>query len=427
MANLAILSTEHYFLIAGIALFAIVLLQMSFWVGGSIGSHFAQKKQMNLNLLILEQKLAAAKLERNIVEGELGWSGYRTFRVVKLVREIKDIVSIYLTPQDQRPLPFFKPGQYLTFSLDLPGEKKPLIRCYSISNAPNDEFFRCTIKNLCVEANGQKTHTAKASQYLTTQLEEGQILRARAPAGKFHIDLNEEQPVVLLAGGIGITPIFSMLASIAKFQPHRRVILFYGGRSTRDYGLKNDLQNLVRKHRNIYLLNCFSDPLESDQQGVHYDVKGHVTIDLIKSMLPSNNFQYYLCGPGQFMSALVTGLAEWGVPKEQIHFEAFGPSSVKSVRADISSPEKSRQACRIRFTRTGETVEWNESNGSLLDAAEQYGVAVNSGCRAGNCGSCEVGLLKGRVRYSKDPSVFPESGKTLSCVACPDGDVEVDA
>lgn len=445
-------NTEILFQITGALLILLVIAQLAFWIGGSIQSILAERKKIRLHLKILEQKLAAAKLDRTIVEGESGWNGYRTFCVSKLVRESENITSVYLTPQDRRPLPFFKPGQYLTFAFEFPDQKKPVVRCYSLSDAPNSEFYRCTIKRVTQhveEVNPKPLITATelqtsqppeglvdsespasfgiVSSFINQQMREGDLVQVKAPAGHFHVELSDDRPIVLLAGGIGISPLFSMLASVVKFQPHRRIVLFYGGKNSGDFGLKTEIDGLSIKHRNLHVVKCFSSPLESDRMGTDYDVKGWVTIDLLKATLPSSNFEYYLCGPGPFMASLYRGLTEWNVPRDHIHSEAFGPASLDHQSIKPSAENCDRPSCRIRFARSKVEVDFDEQLESILEAAEQIGVDINSGCRAGNCGSCEISILKGKIQTLKETGAKPSDGHALSCVTTPDGDLEVDA
>lgn len=428
MIDAVLFGTDDLYLLGGSALVLLVIAQLAVWVGGGLNRCFADKKKLRLNLQILEQQLAAARVEREIAEGEVGWQGWRSFRVSKLVREQDAITSVYLTPEDRRPLPFYRPGQYLTFQFPFPDEKKPLVRCYSLSDAPNSEFYRCTIKQVKRTAESGEAIAGKVSSYIHRQLREGDLIKAKAPSGHFHLDLNDNQPVVLLAGGIGITPLYSMLASIVQFQPHRRVILFYGGKNSGDYALRSEIAGLASRHRNIHLINCFSEPLETDRLGVDFDVHGWVTPELLKSTLPANNFQFYLCGPGPFMTGLFAGLQDWGVPTAHIHFEAFGPSSITRPKTSLP-PEAScdRPVCKIRFARSAVEVDFDDQLESILEAAEQVGIDIDSGCRAGNCGTCEIAILKGKAKYLKEAGVQPPEGHALSCVTTPDGDLEIDA
>lgn len=440
MFEFEIFASDNFFLISGITLILMVVVQMSFWVGGSISRYFAQKQQTKLSLAILEQKLAAAKVDRKITEGAVGWQGLRTFVVAKMVREAKDVTSIYLRPQDQRPLPFYKPGQYLTFSIDFPNEKKPIVRCYSLSDAPNQEYFRVTVKKALAPRDQSDAPIGRASSFVNDELQVGDLLQCKSPKGAFHVDLNDDRPVILMAAGIGVTPIFSMLSTMIKLQPHRRVIVFFGGTNSDNHPFRTEMLQISKQNRNVHIVTCYSNPSESDDQGVDYDVKGWVSIDLLRSTLPSNNFHYYLCGPPSFMRMLAQGLDEWGVPSSQVHSEGFGPSAerrraqrrrktgIESRRNIVAEGDSATNtSSQVSFTKSNVTVDWSDEFESILEVAEEFGIELDSGCRTGNCGTCEVALLLGKVRYTKDPGCQPENGCALSCVARPIGNVEIDA
>ncbi len=440
MFDIALFASDNFFLISGITLILMVVVQMSFWVGGSISRHFAQKQQNKLSLAILEQKLAAAKVDRQVTEGAVGWQGLRTFVVAKMVREAKDVTSIYLRPQDQRPLPFYKPGQYLTFSIDFPNEKKPIVRCYSLSDAPNQEYFRVTVKKVLAPLDQPDLPMGRVSTFINDELQVGDLLHCKSPKGAFHIDLNDDRPVILMAAGIGVTPIFSMLSTMIQLQPHRRVIVFFGGANSDNHPFRNEMRQINKQNRNVHIVTCYSNPSESDRQGIDYDVKGWVSIDLLRSTLPSNNFHYYLCGPRPFMLTLAQGLDEWGVPTSQVHSEGFGPSAdrrsvqrrqrtnIESRRNVVAEGDSaSNTSSKVVFTKSNVTVEWSDEFESILEVAEECGIELDSGCRSGNCGTCEVALLLGKVKYAKDPGCQPENGCALSCVARPIGNVEIDA
>ncbi len=118
-------------------------------------------------------------------------------------------------------------------------------------------------------------------------------------------------------------------------------------------------------------------------------------------------------------------LAIWGVPKTNIHFEAFGPATVKKCKTD-STTEKAPQI-DIRFTKSGKILPWNPNLTSLLEFAEKNGIPLDSGCRAGNCGTCLTAIKNGEVTYVGEPGSPPEEGSCLACIAIPKGNLTLDA
>jgi ferredoxin len=151
-----------------------------------------------------------------------------------------------------------------------------------------------------------------------------------------------------------------------------------------------------------------------------------VDIALLQRTLPHGRHQFYICGPAAMMESLVPALADWGVPEDDLHFEAFGPASVRRP----SVPHAAVQAgatLEVRFTRSGRTLGWDGSDANLLDFAERHGVAVESGCRSGSCGSCETRLLSGSVAYAQPPDHDIASGHCLLCVGRPTSVLELEA
>ena len=150
--------------------------------------------------------------------------------------------------------------------------------------------------------------------------------------------------------------------------------------------------------------------------------------ELLKQLLPSSNFEYYLCGSGAFMKSLTDGLEAWGVPEKDVHFEAFGPATVKK-KAAVPTPEETSHLAKINvtFSRSGKTVRWEPAAENLLEFARSQGVKIDSGCCAGGCGSCLVAIKSGAVDYLKKPDAEPESGSCLTCICRPQKDLTLDA
>ena len=247
----------------------------------------AQKLQSEL----LEVRLRCRELEQL----QAGWNGSRKFTVAKKVLECEDVNAFYLKPHDGRPLPAFKPGQYLTFQLDLPGRDKPLIRCYSLSDSPHQkEYYRVTIKKEKAPPDKPELPPGAGSTYFTEVLKEGDILNVKAPSGHFFLDMTRMNPIVLIAGGVGITPMLCMANAIAASGSKREAWFFFGVRNQREHIHKAELEKLAAEHENIHLNVCYSRPNPGEVKGKDYQHEGRVCIELLKEVLPSNNFEYYL-------------------------------------------------------------------------------------------------------------------------------------
>lgn len=365
------------------------------------------------------------------------WSGLRTFRVERKALEdtTEQVCSFYLVPEDGKPLPPFLPGQFLTFCLDVPsshGGTQTVIRCYSLSDAPQPSGYRVSIKRAPAPVGGAVL-PGISSNYFHDHVEMGSLLQVRAPSGHFHID-RSAAPVVLIGGGIGITPMLSMVNWSLAEQTGREVWLFYGVRNRTELVMLAQLQALAMQHANFHLHLCLSDPQPADLEGhragpVHHH-PSRVDVALLRRLLPLKPYHFYICGPTPMLASLVPALEDWGVPDAHIHFEAFGPASVKRRKAVVQAaalPGDARDAVVVTFAKTQQQLTWQPGMGSLLDFAEAHGIAVASGCRAGGCGSCQTTIRSGEVAYTQSPDFDPEPGSCLLCVCTPKTAVTLEA
>jgi ferredoxin-NADP reductase len=405
---------------AGLIALAVVWGLRGLW--WSIRRQQQEARQRAIELTRLAEELAAARETRQKRALEAApWNGFRQLVVRKRVEESAHICSFHLAAHDGKPLPAFKPGQYLTFRLPGSGrEGGQLVRCYSLSDHPHQPHYRVTIKRVLPVPGA--TAGGLGSTLFHSQIKENDVLEVRAPSGKFCLDPQDVTPVVLIGGGIGLTPVYSMLATLVHQKSRRPVWFYYGVRHGREHLFKAELAAIAREHPHVRLRICYSQPDASDRLGEDYHVAGRITPELLRSELPSSDFSFYYCGPGAMMTALTTGLKAWGVPDMRLHFEAFGPLSVK--RAD---PAGAMVRYQVTFRKTGTARPWDASCGTLLDLAEQAGVAIASGCRTGNCGTCLLTMHEGAVNYVQTPGTPPEPQTCLACIAQPRGDVVLDA
>jgi len=414
----------------GLALLAGLFAWLALEIFRSLLRVAGERSQQRVTLQKLQAQLHETKLRcREAEQAQTGWNGLRKFSVTKKISECEDVHAFYLKPHDGRPLPAFKPGQYLTFQLDLPGRDKPLIRCYSLSDSPHQkDYYRVTIKKEKAPPDKPGLPPGAGSSFFADVVKEGDLLNVKAPTGHFFLDMNKTNPIVLLAGGVGITPMLSMANAIAASGSKREVYFFFGVRNVREHIHKQELEKLAAENDNIHLHIAYSKPGEKDMKGKDYHHEGRVGIELLKEILPSNNFEYYLCGSGAFMKSLTDGLEAWGVPDTAVHFEAFGPASVKK-KAAVLTPAETTHLTKINVTfgRSGKTVRWEPSAGNILEFAQSQGVKIDSGCCAGSCGSCVVAIKTGEVDYLKKPDATPDAGTCFTCVCRPKSDLVLDA
>lgn len=362
--------------------------------------------------------LDAARTQRD--RSQLSWEGYRKFEISRKVREASGVFSFYLKPHDQQAIPSFDPGQHLTFRLRIPGQDKPVVRCYSLSDSPIDnDHYRVTIKRL---AGKDGSPPGVGSSFFCENLNEGDIVDALAPSGQFRLDVAHNRPVVLVGGGVGLTPLLSMLLTVCASGSKREVWLFYGVRDQSEHVMAEELRELAKLFENIHLVVCYSRPSQNCEQGKHFDHKGYIDVELLRRTLPSSNFEYYICGPPAMMTAIMADLKEWRVPDKDIHFEAFGAASARPATSEIAL-----ESCEVVFSRSNQSCTWTAQAGSLLDLAEAHGIVIDSGCRAGSCGSCSTAVKEGNIEHGIEPGIRAEEGSCLVCIAEPRGRVVLDA
>lgn len=262
--------------------------------------------------------------ERQIYEAQAaqanGWRGFKPFRVERKVVESDAVASFYLRPADGAHVPAFKAGQYIT--VRAPYGDSTTMRNYSLSDKPGHDYFRISVKR--ETGLNAMTPNGMVSNWLHDAIEEGAVLDIAPPCGEFCLEpaSHPERPLVLLAAGIGITPILSMLEQAVETTPDRDIIFIHGNYSRAAHAFRSRLEALKVVHLNLRVHFRYNDT-----QG---ETDGHISagmIDaaLIESLVPGRDADYYFCGPHGFMTAIYRELLAWGIPAPQVHFEFFGP------------------------------------------------------------------------------------------------------
>jgi hypothetical protein len=390
---------------------AALLLQVTVGIGVTLRRRLAATESVD-----------AAATSASPTRTSSAWAGWRAFKVSQRVFEdaAHSQCSFYLQPVDGEPLPAFRPGQFLTFNLDIttPLGPRAITRCYSLSDRPDPSHYRVTIKRVPAPADRPEVEPGQSSNHFHDKVQVGDILRLKAPGGRFFIDPDPNLPAVLIGGGIGITPMMSMLRWCLEQQPQRAVHLYYGLHNSLEHAFKAPLEEMAASHPALHLNVVYSRPVQTDVIGRDYQHPGHVNVDLLRRTLPQGRHQFYVCGPPAMMTALLPALAAWGVPVADIHCEAFGPASVK-LQGVADSAAPAVDDVEVQFRRSGRVLLWTGQDASLLDFAEREGIEVESGCRSGGCGSCETRLLEGTVQYDQAPDHDVAAGHCLLCVGRP--------
>ena len=359
---------------------------------------------------------------------ERAWQGFRPFIVSRKVPESQSMTSFYLMPEDREPLPPYMPGQFLTFKLNIPGIPRPVIRTYTLSDCPcHTEHYRITVKR---EPQPEDPEIISGSNYFHDMVKAGTRLQVAASRGDFFLDPKEETPVVLLSGGVGMTPMISMLNAIVDSGSKRPVWFVHGTPNGLHHAMGEHMRRIVAEYDNITVHIRYSRPRPEDIQGRDYDSIGHVTVDLLKEFLPDNDMDFYLCGPPPFMHSLIKGLWEWDVPEHRIRFEVFGPDALMLEGARPKRRQKKKvvdeENYKIVFSQSQITAQWDPESENLLNFAEEQGVFPDFSCRAGICQTCGHELLEGQVDYNFDPLAPPYPGQVLLCCTRPKSNLVID-
>jgi len=271
-------------------------------------------------------------------------------RVARIFQETPDVKRFRLVACHGGPLPFsYFPGQFLT--LTLPVSTKPIRRSYTISSPPTQGYYcEITVKR---EARGL------GSRYLHDVVKEGVMLQVQAPSGKFVFTGAEADRVVLIAGGVGITPMMSITRALTDMGWNGDIWLIVACRDPEHFIFRSELERLAHCHSNLHLEVAMSR-LQHDVDTYH---RGRLTKDLLTRLVPEIALQrIHLCGAPPMMDSTKQMLTELGVPAEQIHTEDFG--SQRKPRARAAQREKAGTsanapvAATVTFQKSGKSTQF---------------------------------------------------------------------
>lgn len=350
---------------------------------------------------------ASARLQAQALAGQ-----WRPFRITRATQESSTVRSLVLEAADGAAMVPHLAGQHLP--LRLVGGTLPS-RTYTLSSAPSDKAYRISVKQQGLVSQGLH------------RLQEGDLVEVQSPAGAFTIDAAQRRPAVLLAAGIGITPILSMLRHLVlegvRTRHRRPAWVFHSARTKAERAFDQEISQLVGAAegavRRVRVLGSGQGAQAMDD----YDALGRIDLDLLQAYLPLADYDFYLCGPAGFMQSLYDGLRSLNIADERIHAESFGPSGLKrsglAALPGHADAAPSAVAAQVVFSATGKQAAWNPGDGSLLEVAEQAGLAPAYGCRSGSCGTCRVKIGEGTVAYLTTPTAQVGADEALICCAVP--------
>ena len=336
-------------------------------------------------------------------------------RVARVFQETPTVRTLRLVDPAGGPLPFtYRPGQFLTLTLPTAGQA--LRRTYTMASAPT-QTGHC-------EVTVKREPDGAASAHLHEQVREGDEIAVSGPSGAFTFTGEEAGSVVLIGGGVGVTPLMSVLRALMDRGWDGEAFLLYAVRSPEEVIFGPELALLAERHANLRLL------LVAEKAGPGWQgATGRVTPGLLSGFVPDlTRRRVHLCGPAPMMAAVQKILADLGVPEVQVLTESFGVPVAEIEAALAAGPPL--VASRVTFGHSGRSVGLAPPQ-TLVDAAEASGVKLDYSCRSGTCGTCRVRVLKGTVVMARHDALLAADeaeGMVLACQARPTSpEVLVDA
>ena len=256
-----------------------------------------------------------AQIYQSNAEQDGGWLGERQFIISAKKTESTVITSFILTPEDGKPVKDFIPGQYLSLKLKHPNLAYEEIRQYSLSDAPNGNSYRISVKR---ELGGQVSNLLHDTMHI------GDKIAVMPPAGDFILEVGADIPVVLISAGVGQTPMKSMLNQLIKLQHPSAITWLHACEQGDVHGFKQAIHTKRQQHHNLKSHVWYRKPSSTDVVGTDYDFEGQMELSKVADQLLPHA-HYYFCGPIGFMSAIKQQLLALGVSAENMHYEVFGP------------------------------------------------------------------------------------------------------
>jgi len=344
------------------------------------------------------------------------WTG--SLRVVQIVRETPTVKTFRLADPAADRLPFdFLPGQFLQVEVEPPGGQ-PSRRSYTIASSPTQRAY--------VELTVKREEQGVVSRRLHDHVAVGDRLKVTGPFGAFTFTGTDADSIVLIAGGVGITPMMSVLRYLTDTAWEGEIFFLYGARSTEEFVFREELERLERRFPNLHVLGAMA----RSPGTVWLGPQGQITRQMLADAVPNiARRRVHMCGPPGMMAAMRQELAALGLPEAQLHTEAFGPASlppdadqlqVKAAPPVAETVDPSAVAAStVTFSIAGVSAALPVGQ-TVLEAAEGAGVEIPYACRSGECGVCVTRLISGEVTMAVETGLDPADkakGYILACQA----------
>jgi ferredoxin-NADP reductase/DMSO/TMAO reductase YedYZ heme-binding membrane subunit len=352
------------------------------------------------------------------------WTG--ALRVAKIFQETPEVRTFRLVMPSGSRLPFdYLPGQYLILKPEIDGQK--FGRSYTIASSPTRSgYCELTIK---------REERGLVSRYMHDMLHEGAVLNITAPAGRFTFTGAEAERIVMIAGGVGITPLMAKIRYLTDLAWPGTIQLIFSVKTEQDIIFREELESLQKRFVNFKLTVTLTRDVTPAWRGERGRITPALLIRVVADLPRS---RVHLCGPTEMTDPVITMLRDLGVSAEQIKVESFAsPSRGKTKGSPSTSDQRNgvvdaavdQTAATLRFARSEKLVT-NPGRKTILEIAEEQGISLPYDCRSGICGQCKTKLVGGTVAMDVDDALEPvdrANGLILACQARCRDDVVVDA
>lgn len=344
------------------------------------------------------------------------WRGH--LRVASIVSETPSVKTFRLVSEGGSSMPFtFVPGQFLNVAFSIGGAR--MNRSYSISSSPTERQH--------VDLTVRREPRGAVSRHIDDLLVVGDQIETGGPVGRFTFSGTEEDSIVLIAGGVGITPMMSIARYLTDLRWSGDIFLLYGCRAPSDFIFRDQLATLERRNPKLHVTVSMTGAEGTDWRGL----RGRLTKELLASAVPDlASRRIQLCGPPQMMEATKAILIELGVVPDQIKTELFGATKPKPVAPGTSAkPSTPATGPQVTFSKNSKAAKIHAGQ-TVLELSEELGIGIQNSCRVGTCGVCKVKLISGDVTMAVEDSLDADDKLNhiiLACQAVPTGDIAVEA
>jgi ferredoxin-NADP reductase len=339
--------------------------------------------------------------------------------VGSIITETPSVKTFRLLPSSSDSLiPFtFAPGQFLNVAFGIGGAR--MNRSYSISSSPTQRDH--------VDLTVNRAPRGAVSRHTNDLLKVGSRIEAGGPVGKFTFTGAEAGSVVLIAGGVGITPLMSVMRYLTERSWTGDIFFVYSCRTPADFVFANEIAALQRVNPKLHVAVTVGRPAGTDWKGA----QGRITKELLTQAVPDlASRRIHLCGPPPMMDAVKSILAELGVPAEQVKTESFGAARPTPAAAGTTAkPTAPATGPQVTFSKNSKSAKIRDGQ-TVLELSEELDIGIQNSCRVGTCGICKVKMTSGEVEMAVEDALEPDdkaSGMILACQAKPKNDIAVEA